>query len=61
MRRVQQLGEGEVSSFVTSKWFGDNLPIEKAQCIGHEQWQMGSRLGKSLTLRRRQARADGEN
>ncbi|GFX93154.1 uncharacterized protein TNCV_4760331 [Trichonephila clavipes] len=50
---VFQRGDGDSKTFlsITEKEpYGDSVPIEKIECVGHVQKQMGSRLRKLKAL-----------
>lgn len=64
VRYVKYLGDGDSNAFsavVESKPYGNDVKIEKLECVGHVQKRMGSRLRRLKNKMRGQKLSDGKS
>ncbi|GFS70953.1 uncharacterized protein TNCV_2720081 [Trichonephila clavipes] len=53
LKYQRYIGDGDSKTFLSiaeKKPYGDSVPIEKIECVGHVQKRMGSRLRKLKAL-----------
>ncbi|GFS66688.1 uncharacterized protein TNIN_167661 [Trichonephila inaurata madagascariensis] len=63
LKYQRYIGDGDsktFSSIAEKKPYGDSVPIEKIECVGHVQKRMGSRLLKLKALRGEKKLSDGK-